>query len=264
MRKTLLFLLAVLTIAACKKNVTTPAPVAIEGTATLTFNNSLQDSVYLDISGHDILTGTIPHIFRITLAPEGAATLPHTEVKNSYRYYYTWHTKDYTYSSWYHTTASGQPMELFFDYYADSTDYILNINGVQRSELNVFLDNDGTTSLWKAVDAYDNTGASIWATLTDSAKNHRFTISKFHTVKHTFTKLGSKEASNTLFFSLPKEADLVSLTVQHPADSFILTQNAAPYANLSTSANDTLFYIFQKNRSYNPPYYKLARIDVTR
>ena len=264
MRYTFLILIIATTIAGCKKKITTPAPVEEEGNATLTVNNSLQDSVFIDISGHDIATGTQPHIFSIALAPESTVTIPRADLKSDYKYYYTWHTKDYTYSSWYHTTAAGYPTDLSFDYYTDTTDYVVNISGQQRNELKVFLDNDAVSTLWTAVDAYDNTGTSIWSSLTDSAKNHRFTITKYHTVKHTFTKLASSEASNTLYFSLPKMDGYVSLAVEQETDNFLLTQNASPHVNLSTPANDTLYYIYRKNGSYIAPFYKLARVKVTR
>jgi len=263
-----LILMILVAIAACKKDpVQQPVVTEETGNANAVIVNQVADSVYLTLSGHDIATGTQPHIISITLPPSDTLIIPRADLKNAYRYQYDWHTADYTYSNWFMANAGGKVPELLFDYYADSTDYALVISGTKRNELLICLNGTGLSSSWVAVDAYDATGASVWSSLTDREKAHKFTISRFHTSKHLYTDTFNKSVTTHFSFSLDISQPRMWLQVIQPLDSYVITNNFAPTVQLATSAMDTLFYSRVTTDStgkaiYPQPYYKIARQSI--
>lgn len=267
---TILLLTFFVAFNACKKKTTAP-PVSTGqiGNATAVIVNKIQDSVYITLSGHDIATGTLPHIISLTLPPADTLIIPTTDLKNAYRYSYDWHTADYTYSNWFMTDAKGLVPELIFDFYADTTDYLLNINGIQRNEMLICLDGNGISTTWKAVEAYDANGVSVWQAMSEREKFHTFIISKYHTSKHFSIDTNNKSKITNLSFSLDISQPPMWLKVTQVLDSYVLSNNLTPIVSLASSANDTLYYSrFYTDMAgkliYPEPYYKLARQSVER
>ncbi|MCB0697766.1 MAG: hypothetical protein KDC07_10400 [Chitinophagaceae bacterium] len=267
---TILLLAVLVVLAACKKKTYTPvADEEDNGNASAFMINTLPDSVYVTLSGHDIATGTLPHIMSVTLAPSDTLKIPRAELKNAYRYQYDWHTADYMFSNWFVVDANGKAVELLFDYYADSSDYNLEINSTQRKELLICMDGDGVSSTWKAVNAYDLSGTSVWAGLDEHDRDHSFVISRFHTSRHIFEDTAGKATSTNLSFNFDISQPRMWLSVAQPADSYILTNNLASIAPLYTTATDTLYYSrFATDTSgkviYPEPFYQLVRQNVER
>lgn len=267
---TILFLTIFVAINACKKKETTaPVSAGQVGNATAVIINNIADSVYITFSGHDIATGTIPHIIAITLPPADTLIIPTADLKNAYRYSYDWHTADYTYSNWFMVDANGMTPELLFDFYADSTDYMLNINGIKRNELLICLDGNGLSSTWQAVDAFDTNGTSMWSTMTEREKSHKFILSKYHTSKHFSIDTNNNSKITNFAFSLDISQPRMWLKVTQQLDSYILSNNLAPIVSLSSSANDTLYYSRYYTDTagktvYPEPYYLLTRQSIER
>lgn len=229
---------------ACKKKqvVDTPQPEGIKGNASAVIINQVQDSVYLTFSGLDIATGTQPHIMELVLPPSDTLVIPRADLKDTYRYQYDWHTKDYRYSSWMQTDAGGKPVLPALDYYGEQQDYIITINGLPRNEMLICLDGDGQSTLWEAVDAFDTLGSSIWGSLTDRERTHSFVISRFHTVKHSFVDTPNTPKTTNLAFTMDMSAPRIWLKVLQKADSYVLSNDLSPLLNKATLATDTLFY----------------------
>lgn len=257
-------------LAACKKN--DKAVViddTLEGNATVSLGNTINDSIYVTLSGLDIATGTSPHILEITLPPADTIIVPRTDLKDAHRYQYNWHTADYRYSNWWQTGSDKKAVELVFDYYADTTDYELTFSGEQRNELQILLDGDGQNSTWEAVDAFNGSGVSVWDTLAEAARKHSFIISRFHTAKHIFIDTNNKEDVTNLSFSIDVSQPRVWLNVSYETDSFILSNNLSGIASLKTDKQDELYYVPLSKESnggikYLQPYYLLSRKSVQR
>ena len=157
-----ILLATILFAGACKKKTTAPpATETPTGNARAVIVNSIPDSVYITLSGHDIKTGTLPHIIRITLPPSDTLVIPRADLIDAYHYQYDWHTADYRYSNWFMTDGNGKPQKPSFDYYGDTTDYTLKVSGVLRNELLICLDGNGLSSTWTAVGAFNAAGVSV-------------------------------------------------------------------------------------------------------
>lgn len=262
---TILALIILIGLTHCKKDIDVEKNMTQEGTASITIINKVSDSVFIDMSGHDIATGTIPHVFNTAIAPGDSITIPHTDLKHSFRYNYEWYTKDYSASNWY-IFSNGLPVQYSVDYYKDSSDYFVEINGSKRNDLQICLNGDGLFSYWTAVDAYDNNGASVWSNLADYEQVHKFTISRFYTVKHQYKKFTNKDTSVQVGFALQDTSSNFWLHTKL-IDSFILTNDLSIVAPLQSSAVDTLFYskYFRDSSGtihVQPPHYKIARTSV--
>lgn len=263
----LLFIAAV--VCSCnKKKVLSPATQEEKGDAAVTIVNNMPDSVYILLNGRDIATGTLPDIIAVGIPARDSVVFEAGELKTGYRYGYEWHTKDYKASSWMQTGTDGRAVQLSFDYYLSGNDTAIYLQGENRNELLVLLDGDGVSSTWVATDAFDAAGASVWGAISQRERNHSFDISRFHTVKHRFTDTSNKAASTNLAFKMNVTQPRVWLNIAYPTDSFILTNDLAPYATLNTGSMQELFYarmVIDKGIiTYPGPYFKLVRQSVER
>lgn len=252
-----------------KKGLVTSGGDSVLGEAKIRIINTISDSVYLLMNGHDIATGTLPHIFEMVVPPGGALDIPRTDLKNAYRYEYDWHTKDYTYSNWWATGADGKAVELILEYYADTTDYEFALQGQQRNDLLRCLDGDGLSSYWQPTDAFNASGTSVWATLTDEEKAHSFIIYRHHTIKHTYPDSTGAPIASNFSFALDLSQPRTWLRVDQPSDRYILTNNLQGIAPLSQTNMDKIYYAEGTqgsggNIEYNGPFYLLERKSVER
>lgn len=260
-------LMVVLMAGACNKKKPLVEPDTTEkGDAKMVLTSGIADSVYITLSGVDILTGTIPHILNYTLAGNDTLALTRAELKSAHRYKYSWRSADYKYGSWLTVNTDGKPLDLYFDYYVSHADDTVNLVSPNRNEMLIFLDGNGNSSTWEAVDAYDATGTSVWATLTDIQKKHAFVVNRYHVVKHSFTDNAGKANSTNLAFSMDFSQSRTWLTVRNTADSFVLTNDLTGIAPLSTIIPEELFYVRTTISGgvgvQVPPYYKLVRRSV--
>ena len=266
----ILTFMATLAQQSCKKKEAVQAQdnEGVKGNASAVIVNKLADTVYLTLSGLDIATGTLPHVLQLTLPPGDSTVVPRADLKDAYKYGYDWHTADYTYSSWLVTDATGKPKNLSFDYYGEAEDYKISVESAKRMEMLICLEGDGLSSTWEAVDAYDATGASVWATLSDRERKHSFVVSRYHTSRHQFIDTPNTPRTNLLSFSLDMSLPRMWLKVDHPAEAYVLCNDLAPHLALSTQARDTLYYSRCLPDStgivYPPPYYVLKRVRVER
>ena len=109
-------------------------------------------------------------------------------------------------------------------------------------------------------------GTFVWDTLSDKGKNHQFVINRYHTVKHYYLDTGNRTVSILQTFALDIDEPKFWLHASQN-EKYVLTNNLAGIAPLSTSAIDTLYcaryYIDAHNQpQYTPPYLKLARIAI--
>ncbi len=258
--------ITIIFLASCKKD--TPATAEadiVNGTAKAIIANTINDSIKITLSGLDLATGTIPHIIELTLAPNDTTTIPRIDLKDKTRYTYNWNSNNFRYSDWFQF-SNYQKLNYSFDYYADSNDYLLTITGKDRNDLLICLNGDGLSSSWKAINAFDAAGTSIWATLSDSAKTHSFVINRFHSIKHNYIDSNKTLNSSLLAFVLYDSSAHFSLATK-TADQYILSSNISFLAPLSTQAQDTLYFCSYKtdnnnNAQYNAPYYQLVRTSV--
>ncbi|MBS1771513.1 MAG: hypothetical protein JST82_01545 [Bacteroidetes bacterium] len=126
---------------------------------------------------------------------------------------------------------------------------------------------DGSTK-WKAVDAYDSLGKSVWSTLSSGQKTHEITLNYDYTGTHY--KASQTGAATTDYFgyvfnsSLPGNAGYLYLsslnlaTVDTPdyKYGFALTNNELPQFEVFNTPNDTL-YLHVGNVGW---YYKMAKM----
>lgn len=260
-------LMAVLMAGACnKKKPLVPEDTSEKGDAKIVLTNGIADSVYITLSGVDILTGTIPHILNYTLAPHDTLTLTQGELKTGHRYQYSWRSADYKSGSWLTINANGRPQESYFDYYVSHANDTVNLVSANRNEMLMFLDGNGRSSTWEAVDAFDATGASVWATLTDIQKKHVFAINMYHVAKHSFTDNAGKAKTTNLAFAMDFTQTRTWLTVSNVADSFVLSNDFTGNAPLSTTRLDELYYVRTTISGgvgvQVPPFYKIVRKSV--
>lgn len=266
----LIFILVIAAISCKKKESVAIANTETHGTAALQIKNDINDSVYLVLNGHDIATGVLPHIIKMTIAPQAMVVIPHDQLMNKYKYEYSWSTADYTYSNWWKTDSQNYPVEEVFSYYDTSaSDYQLAINGPRRNDLLICLDGNGLSSSWKATNAFDANGTSVWSGLTEAKQNHEFIISRYHTIRHRFIDTASKMISTNLAFAIDLSGDSTRLQVTYDIEKYVLTNELAGIASLQTTAKDELFYApgsidSAGNVSYKEPYYLLKRVSVER
>lgn len=267
----LILIVTVSLFQACKKKVQTAPPIEEEqGTATIQLKNTIKDSVYLFLNGHDITTGVIPHIIKMTLAPESEVTIPRAELKDGFIYDYSWNTADYTYSNWWKLDTNNKPVIEQLIYYSKSeTNYNIDIAGSPRNDLLICLDGDGLSSEWQAIDAFDASGTSVWSTLSDSGKNQSFTLRRSHVVKHKFIDTAGKAVSTNLAYLMDITAPRTWLRVEQYIDNYVLTNDLTGVVALQTSAKDQLYYAAATFDTtgitvFNGPYYLLSRTSVER
>lgn len=265
-----IFLAAVAILGACKKKVTVAPSVNTDtGNASISIINTIPDSVYITLNGHDIKTGTLPHIINLTLAPNDTLVLPRADMKDAHRYQYTWYTANYKHSNWFLTDADGLPLKQYIDYYTIAPDYMLQASSPARNELLICMDGDGMSSSWTAIDAFDASGVSVWDTLPARAQNHTFVMSRYHTVKHSYTDTANKAKNTNLAFKLNLTEPRMWLSVTSATDNYVITNNMNSIASLNTQAQDTLYYARRSTDTlgatiYPPPYYRIVRTGVVR
>ncbi|MCB0700928.1 MAG: hypothetical protein H6551_08195 [Chitinophagales bacterium] len=255
-----------LLLSACKKKVDTePSGTTPLGNAKAILVNRINDSIIINFTGHDIATGTQPHIFSTTVAALDTIELKNTDLKDKYRYSYSWHSADYTFSNWFAFTEN-MPAIGEFDYYADSADKQIELNGKKRNDLLICLDGNGISSTWKATNAYDNTGASVWSALPDTIKDHTFIINRYYNSKHTYRDSTNKQVANLLRFTLYDTSSAFMLRVSG-TENYILTNNLNPIATLETNSLNKLYFSkyyvdTNGNLQYPAPYYLIERQSV--
>lgn len=259
-------ILSLLVLAACNKKKISPETPEEKGDAVAVIYNKLADSVYVTLSGSDISTGTAPHIVNLAMKASDSVVLTPSELKEGYKYQYSWRTPDYRAGSWLNTDASGKVQQQFFNYHSKKEDVSVSLSSAYRDEVLIYFDGAGLSSTWKAVDAFDQSGTSVWSGLTDREKNHLFVISRFQTVKHGFTDTANKQASTNLAFAMDFSQQRTWLFVTHPTDSFIISNDLSAMVPLVAANKQELFYVRRSNTSgtdiYVPPYYKLVRQNV--
>ena len=259
-------IISVLTLLSCKKETGEPtAQNIIQGTAKAVIVNSINDSIRITFSGLDIATGTSPHLLNLTLLPNDTLIIPRNSLKNATRYIYTWHTNDYRFSNWF-KFINGVKVKNEFDYFADTTDYNIVIDGKERDDLLICLNGTGTSSTWVAIDAYNSSGSSIWNSLNNREKTHSFVINRFHTIKHNYIDTTNNSKTSQLAFALHDSTNRFYLNTTQ-IDKYILSNNINFIAPIAIQAIDTLFYCgyeidSNNNITYSQPYYKLARTSI--
>lgn len=265
----LLLLMTIATLQACKKKDQATVPVEDDpGTAAIQIKSSIKDSVYLLLNGHDITTGVIPHIIKMTLAPEEELTIPRADLRDAYTYEYSWHTADYMYSNWWKLDENSKPKRELITYYSKSeSDFSIDINSTMRRDLLICLDGDGLSSTWEPIDAFDKNGTSVWDTISEKGRNHSFTINRYHAVKHRFIDTADEQTITNLSFVLDVSAPRTWLRIEEYADNYVLTNNLEGIAALQTNADDQLYYanaVVDTNgvTVFNGPYYLLSRKSV--
>lgn len=262
--------MAVVAVSSCKKKQIVAADDnTVQGNAAIVLTNNTDDSVYLFMNGHDIATGTAPHIIEHKFAPGETIKIPRADLKDAFNYRYEWYTSGYTFSNWWATGADGKAIEQKFDYYADTTDYDLQLQSMQRDDLLRCMDGDGIAAYWEPVDAFSLSGVSVWDTLSDKEKNHTFTIYRHHTIRHSFIDTAGKQAATNLSFAFDLTQPRTWLRVDEGADSYILSNKPQISGVLSETAMDRIYYFKTAKLPggatvFVGPYYLLSRVRVER
>lgn len=259
-------ILSLFLLTACNKKKISPEAAEQKGDAVAVIYNKLADSIYVTLSGSDISTGTSPHIVNLAMKASDSIVLTPSELKDGYQYQYSWYAPGYRAGSWLNTDASGKVQQQSFNYHSKKEDVSVSLSGAYRDEMLIYFDGAGVSSTWKAVDAFDQSGTSVWAGLTDREKNHLFIISRFQTVKHSFTDTANKQASTNLAFAMDFSQQRTWLSVAHPTDSFIISNDLSAIVPLVAANKQELFFVRRSSASgtyiYVPPYYKLVRQSV--
>ncbi len=192
-----------LTVAACKKKNAAPDEV--------NFNNRLDKDVTLTVynSMDDYSNGTNA-LLRKVIKPGAIERISATTLSYGKTYYIDWHTDNYYQNNWYNDAypqAGAQvtikPSQSSHDYYCNS-----DLKGNGRI---IFLSASGTSSKWRAVDAFlfsSSTGyVSFWGSLSDAQKLHEITINKNFTAVHNYKNTAGAAATETLSFKVMRTDD---------------------------------------------------------
>lgn len=262
-------LIAVLMVTSCKKTPigTNPEPEGIDSTATVSFINVLDDSVTVSLSGLDLATGVIPHVFTVIVPPKDSLVLQPADLGHKYAYKYSWQTADQRHASWFLFNNQADRPDFGFAYFADSTDRSITLSSAARNDKRIAIGGNGSATNWVAVDAYDSTGASVWNGLLDWQQYKKLRITEYYTVKHTVQNAQYKITSINPAFRLYDTTAKFSLATT-AIDSFILTTDLGAISPRSTAAEDTLYFsAFHLDTAtgkivHPGPFFKMARVSV--
>ncbi|WP_276135214.1 hypothetical protein [Polluticoccus soli] len=282
MRLPILWLTAcAVAFAGCKKETTTPAPAPDPMVLKLNgaFENKTAEIITVDIyhtpNANPLNPDSLVVFAKLTIPPNGTGSLPTSTAITGKTYAYDWYSYDYKLTGWPSLSKfNGLANIKVFDYYPTGSKAVLaDSSGNERL---IVLNGNGKKSHWKAVDAYDKNGVSVWTTLTASEQAVSFSLDWLGNMVDSSSVLHQRDTSVKLprrgiYNFLRKDRFHAVVPTVPPHMNTLLSNNLDFIAPLSSSSPDTLFYVvynfanYEKEpdtRTYYPPYYKIVKNHV--
>jgi hypothetical protein len=280
MRLTLLYLLiCAVSVAGCKKKTETPAPADHPPTVLKlsgAFENKTDQTITVDIyytpNASPLNPSNLALLTKLSIQPGGKASIATDLATPGKTYAYDWYSQDYKLTSWPREARfNGLANVTVFDYAPDGAKEILtDTSGLERI---IVLNGNGKKSRWKAVDAYDKNGVSVWNTLTASEQAVSFSLDWLGNMVDSSPVLHQRDTSiklprRSIYSFLRRDRFHAVVPTKPPKPNTLLSNNIDFLAPLSSSSPDTLFYVvynfanYEKEpdtRTYYPPFYKVAK-----
>lgn len=208
--------------------------------------------LYMEIQPHKFVYAYFPN-------GEGSVLIPDVMQEQDFAYY--WATDDYSMSDWY-SRKPGQWHERKYTTrsYKNGIVKSIDINPVPvREDMKYCLNGIDKYTLWNFIDAYDNNGNSVWASLSPDKKFQRVIL--------RFNRMGSimgasshesgfeyELVDSTAAFVLKNTPNYISPIVK--AGNYLrMTNDLRGMAPLYTTSTDTLYL----SLGGGAPYYLLVK-----
>ncbi|OSZ79533.1 hypothetical protein CAP35_15165 [Chitinophagaceae bacterium IBVUCB1] len=250
MKNRLAYFIAVLLLAsACKKKNADNNEVS--------FNNRIDKDVTLTIyaSADDYAKATNAMLRKVIKANTVERIAGNTFTAGK-AYYMDWHTDNYYQNNWFNDSYPQQGAQVAFTPGTGKNDYYIE-QGLTGNGRIVFLSGSGTSSKWRAVNAYlfsTSTGyVSFWSSLPDAQRLHEVTINKNFSATHDYKNTNGTPAQQTLSFKVMRtnEAYIQFMAGDTTLGSMISgrlpTGKAPDYFSAST---DTVMALFPQSDYY--------------
>ncbi|MBS1771497.1 MAG: hypothetical protein JST82_01465 [Bacteroidetes bacterium] len=250
-RTSLLVLLLFICLAfACKKK----EPVVTNLTTNYIFENTLSQPVVLRIyaSGGFAGGGIIENI----LQPGAQYRVPMSAVENEMTYSFEWYSKDYNYG----IVRDAIGVKNTFKYTEGSSE-IIKLGGQPNKDRHIMYTGYGDVTVWRAVNAYNKDGVSVWDTLTAYRKRISFNFTKYQTAIY-YTYGTSSTDSNSVFlpYNVYDTSSRFWCKTKDVLPNLTITNDMRGTVPLFTAATDTLYLSNTINGIAAEPYYKMAKM----
>lgn len=258
---------ALLQLQACNKNKNNNNTNPSSGTGHYYFANKTGKDIVLRIFGDNpfIFPGR-PLLREYEINAGVTMQMPDSGMIDSLQYYYEWFTKDFTKSSW--PIPAYQPWSDLLYYLPTVTDTTFLLDRQPRIDRMILRTGDGSMTQWKAVDAYDLSGNSVWASLTPAERVHNIYIDRrleFRDSMKTAAGLDSGYGSSVAVWDTTSTFQFSDYGY---LNSFFGGHTLGTIAPLHTSSTDTMFLVHFKD-NIGPPIsrtygyiFKLAKIKT--
>lgn len=188
---------------ACKKKDTDNTEVS--------FNNRIDKDVTLTIyASADDYAKASNAVLRKVVKANTVERIAGSTFTAGKTYYMDWHTDNYYQNNWFNDKYPQQGAQVAFSPAAGNNTYYIE-QGLSGNGRIVFLSTSGTSSKWRAVDAYmysASTGyVSFWGSLPDAQRLHEITVSKNFTAVHDYKNVNGTPVQETLAFKVMRTND---------------------------------------------------------
>lgn len=191
----------------------------------------------------------------------GRVAIPYNELVkkgNNRKLSYYWATSDFSASNWH--KAPWPEM----DYNAAQPEYRADINmDGNRNDIAYCLQGIDGSTYWKAVDAFDATGKSVWATLSSRDKIHEFELQFSKAGIYTHANKFGVTTKDYFFYQLNSNDNTFKLTstfyqtvdTAQKNDHIQMVSNGGSLFKAQTHSTDSLFLV----PAGKLPYYLMVK-----
>ncbi len=188
----------------------------------------------------------------------GYYTIPVDKLVQGHTYYVDWYSDDLLYTNWYWSNIT---LRTAFKVGDNNYEYLVNtVEYSDRSRI-IWMNGLGTQTTWKAVDAYNHSGAnyiSIWSSLTSAQQNVQIVLNKDFSAHLLFQNTSNQSVDSVLSYrpSYDNTNNISVITLLDLQQDTVgtLTSNFAP-STFSFNGADNITLANIKNMGY----YQLLR-----
>jgi hypothetical protein len=175
------------------------------------------------------------HLLRMQVRPGEKAKMNDESFTFNTNYSYKWYSDDYRYSNWHlpdqaFTVLGGARSEIVLD-------------GKPRMELLTCLSGYGSETQWRAVNAFNANGVSVWDTLA-YAKQNSFVLLYNKKLNGFAKKSNSIDTIYTGSFMITDTSERIWITTGLARTVLAISNDARPYTPRYTYSADTLYTMY--------------------
>lgn len=172
----------------------------------VTFVNHINKTITMDIYGTmDDYTESKNRIMRKVLQYNEVLVMTKEELPPHKTYYADWYDDNHYYNNWFNDVSKPERSFVSFTPVPGANTYYLEPDTKGNAPA-IFLDNTGSRTSWKAVDAFQgshtSTYVSVWNDLTENERVHEISVRKDFTALYSYIDQAGAPATKTYEFKV--------------------------------------------------------------